>query len=195
LITIKEWYKDLGVDNKWSDMLNICYRYEQLKKVAIVHKDIYENCNIGYWITTQKGFLKECHNDKNMNQKKLDRIEKLSRLTTIQEWKTNPTNDEKWMDKYELCMDYETSGENKIIKKIVHGTKHKGNNIGNWMGSQKGMVTSGDGKRNVSRERFILLLNCHTFNEWYKLNYDKSSSQYQKFYIEICQQNIINKPF
>lgn len=150
--------------------------------------------NIGSWLSRQKLNVKGTGSSK-MNENRLIR---LLNCNNFYEWYISHQDEclpqfkgfhspfinsvNKWMNKYYLCIEYEKS--NRLIK---YNTKtDAGDTIGTWLDNQK-LAVKGKGTTVMSEDRFIQLLNCRTFNEWYISHQDECLPQFK-----INKQNNIN---
>lgn len=174
LSTIKEWYKNINFDYKWLSIWQACMEYEKVNGI-IVQTIIYNNIHLGQWISDNKKALRGKGEHK-MND---ERLCKLFELLTIKEWHKNSTEDYKWMTKYQVCLDYESSG---FI--IEAKTKYENVQIGVWIGNQKKSIGSDTYGGVMNERRLTYLLKSRTFYNWYIKNQNKCLPEFQGFHLK-----------
>jgi len=170
--TFIHWLNDeksfINNDEKWMYIFHLCVEYENIYNNNITHTTRYKDINIGQFIDTQKRSYKGKNGPRRLNENELQLMMQLNRFKDwLNDDKTFLSNDEKWINKYNLCIEYEKIYNKNILKR----TKYKDVNIGMFIDKQKRTYRGIDGTRKLKENELRLLMQVNTFKDW--LNGDK----------------------
>ena len=138
---------------------------EAINNTNISFSTKYKNVNIGKFIDNQKQKYKG--NLKNRRKLTENELQLLTQLNTFKDWLSNDktflNNNQKWMIKYNLCVEYEKTYNKNITQKA----KYKDINIGYFIDKQKQRYKGNlNGKRKLEDNELQLLTQLNTFKDW-----------------------------
>jgi len=125
--SFSEWIEKYNseYDPVWLEKYNLCVEYEQKYNKSVTNRLKYKEVMIGAWYNTQKLRYKGNSKDENFKLQE-DILNLLLKLDSFKKWinKGNFTNNDKWMNNYNNCLEYED-----LHKNIVNIVSYKGLSI------------------------------------------------------------------
>ena len=154
-------------DSQWEDSYKFAEEYyKENKNLDVKNSCIFNDFNLGYWISSQRNLYKS-------NSLSSDRIKKLESIGMI--WDASVDADKIWNDHYIIAKKYYEEHGNLLINTHSH---YNGENLGAWINKNRNEKNKLSKDKIQKLESIGMVWNVHQ-NKWYS-NYELLEDYYVK---------------